>query len=338
MTADQSPRRALHDLLAQTVSGTTQDSLLRAALIVSHGAAVSTLGHPQFSWEDAIWGKPYDLSRSLIAIYDDPEALRLLGLFQKLWLQAEGVSFSGIDNSMPGPKRWPEADTFPLNTMQGCVIHPLRGQTTAEAQLVNIVLNQLIRCARDWLDAHPLSDGLEQPAGHGVIRSAGFARLFLDAVARASPGESLFLPDVTAGPSGQGTPAAAFCETGQHLRRLLPHHLEFSLLSNRDKQALSELLLLMPIFLAAMYEYGRLAAEHDSQEMASELANQYRHEFFGLAPYRTHFNSFSMLPICHEVAYPPLDWWELQDGQRIPSPLDFMAGGEEDGSESIFNS
>lgn len=332
MTADELSHRALQDLLAGAACGTTQETLLRAALIVSHGAAVSVLEHSQFAWEDAIWGKPHDLAGSLITIYDDPQAQRLLALFRSLWQQDEFSSVPGTGLSMPSPSAWPETDVYHPDHKPQCLLNCEETRSSADTSLINIVLGQLISCAHDWLSHHPLPDGLSQPPLHSVTRSAEFAQLFLDAVARAHSGEVLILPDLMTGPVRHESPAALASETRQRLQRSLSDALEFAVLSQRDKQALSERLLLMPLFLAAMYEYGRLAAEPQAQEMASELANQYLHEFFGVPPHRIHFASFELRPIGIGVACPSLDWWELQDGQFVPSSVD-LAEGEGDGSD-----
>ncbi len=287
----------------EEVSFLTPRFLLSAALIVSHCSALGALEGCSFgvsdsgglsTGDDLSWGNPVRISEHLSGIYDTPQAVRLLDLIRQASKTPElnpdfpGIGFGGL---------WPPVHglivgtSFPLRPTLTCTAMGLASGFPQDDHVVGQTFRRLIALARDWMQTHRCSDGLGEWPVCNVARSAEFAFLLLEALAKVSPGEHLDLPGMP------GTEPSAQAERASRVRRTAALGLTglpaFTALEMSERQRLSELLLLMPTFLGAVYEYSRLTDDSESQELVSELANDGLGTFFGVPPLRTEFTALS---------------------------------------------
>ena len=265
--------------------------LVSAALIVSHSSALGALEGCTFGADHlSVWGDPSRFSAHLMGIYDDSRAAALLGILRDAWQGSHeaqhGPFFFGALGSVQDAQ---DATTYP-----GCgfvVCCPGAGpvELFGDDLVMNETLGRLITLARDWLAAFPMHDGLRQWPVNNVARCAEFAWLQLVALGGAAPGETLDLPGMPG--TQEKVLAERACITRHRAALSLQRSAAYLAQSGQERQRLCELLLLMPTFLAAMYEHGRLLADLDTQEMVTELANDYLQEFFGEPPLRSDFGA-----------------------------------------------
>lgn len=235
------------------------------------------------------WGNPTTFTDRLMALYDGPHSARL-ELVRHAWqattpeVGADTFSFTDTDGATTDFTRHGTVTFRPGATAE---------VRSADDTVTDEVLGNLLSLARQWLDAHPFTDGLPAHGTDSVARSAEFAFLFLNAVAQAHVGQE------PAWPQGSGEGSCECAAQASRARRRVAVGLHgqpaFTALGDRDRQGLGELLLLMPTFLAAMYSYARLADDPCSQEMVAELANDSRTRFFGIPAHRTDFQSLGDL-------------------------------------------
>lgn len=251
----------------QSVSAPSTDFLTSAALTVAHSTALGTLDGCTFGADGCA---PLDdfqpFGSYLTSFYDRPGAAAHLQFVRQAWQAAYADTQGEMDASdLPSSIR---AATFERHGVLAFAPGTQLDPRQPDDVVMTGVLGHLIRLARDWQSEHPRLDGLETWQVDSVHCGAAFAHQYLRALAQATVGEPLTLAEEDTSRRWQ-------------VARHLAGQPAFLALSDREKQGLHELLLLMPTFLAAMYRYASLAGDEDSQWMTIELALDYLQGFFG---------------------------------------------------------